>query len=135
MKAISIKQPWASFVIEGIKDIENRNWFTYHRGLLYIHTGKGFDLQGAKLVSELYPEYKEIIEQSKYIRGGIIGHVHMIDCVTNHNSPWFHGEYGFVLTSPKKMAYHEMKGQLGLFNFEFNGLNTNQRKEIQLSLF
>lgn len=135
MKAISIKQPWASLIIEGIKDIENRNWFTYHRGILYIHTGKGFDLQGAKLVSELYPEYKKIIEQSKRIRGGIIGHVHITDCVTIHKSCWFHGEYGFVLKSPKKIDFHEMKGQLGIFNFEFKRSETNQRKETQLSLF
>jgi len=121
--------------VEGIKDIENRDWFTYHRGSLYIHTGKSFDRQGAKLISELYPEYKKIVEQSKRLRGGIIGHVNMIDCVTSHTSQWFHGKYGFVLTSPKKIAFHEMRGQLGLFNFELDGLSANKRKEIQLSLF
>lgn len=26
MKAISIKQPWASLIAHGIKDIENRAW-------------------------------------------------------------------------------------------------------------
>ena len=26
MKAISIKQPWASLIVEGLKDIENRTW-------------------------------------------------------------------------------------------------------------
>lgn len=26
MKAISIKQPWASLIAHGIKDIENRTW-------------------------------------------------------------------------------------------------------------
>lgn len=26
MKAITIKQPWASLIVEGIKDVENRSW-------------------------------------------------------------------------------------------------------------
>lgn len=26
MKAITIKQPWASLIVEGVKDIENRTW-------------------------------------------------------------------------------------------------------------
>nr|WP_254884213.1 MULTISPECIES: ASCH domain-containing protein [unclassified Bacteroides] len=26
MKAITIKQPWASLIVHGIKDIENRSW-------------------------------------------------------------------------------------------------------------
>lgn len=135
MKAISVKQPWASLIIEGIKDIENRNWQAYYRGRLYIHTGKGFDLQGAELVSKLYPEYKKIVERSKRLRGGIIGHVHLLDCVTSHNSSWFHGEYGFVFVSPKKIPFHSMKGQLGLFDFSFQESKTNQRIETQLSLF
>jgi predicted transcriptional regulator len=43
MKAISIRQPWAQLVVEGVKDIENRNWFTMHRGRLYIHASKTFE--------------------------------------------------------------------------------------------
>lgn len=27
MRVISIKQPWASLIIEGGKDIENRGWY------------------------------------------------------------------------------------------------------------
>ena len=38
-RALTIKQPWASLIIEGHKDIENRGWFTNHRGLLIIHAG------------------------------------------------------------------------------------------------
>ena len=32
MKAITIKQPWASLIVHGIKDIENRTWRTNYRG-------------------------------------------------------------------------------------------------------
>ena len=37
MKALSIKQPWASLIAHGIKDIENRTWRTHFRGKIYIH--------------------------------------------------------------------------------------------------
>ena len=34
MKALTIKQPWASLIVHGIKDIENRTWRTDYRGPL-----------------------------------------------------------------------------------------------------
>lgn len=42
MKALSIKQPWASLIAQGIKDIENRTWKTSYRGRIYIHASGKF---------------------------------------------------------------------------------------------
>ena len=36
MKAVSIKQPWASLIAAGIKTLEIRPWPTEHRGKLVI---------------------------------------------------------------------------------------------------
>lgn len=36
MKALSVKQPWACLLAEGIKKIEVRSWATEHRGDLLI---------------------------------------------------------------------------------------------------
>ena len=48
--AISIRQPWASLIIEGssgiYKDVENRTWTTRIRGLIAIHAAKTFDQAG-----------------------------------------------------------------------------------------
>lgn len=41
MKAISIKQPWASLVAAGHKTIECRTWKTSYRGPLLICSSKG----------------------------------------------------------------------------------------------
>ena len=41
-KAISIKQPWASLIAHGIKNIENRTWKTNFRGRIYIHASGKF---------------------------------------------------------------------------------------------
>ena len=38
MKAITIRQPWASLIVHGIKDIENRSWQTNFRGRVLIHS-------------------------------------------------------------------------------------------------
>jgi len=37
MKCITIKQPWASLICEGIKNVENRTWKTKVRGRVLIH--------------------------------------------------------------------------------------------------
>lgn len=40
MKALTIRQPWASLIAAGVKTIETRSWSTKHRGPLAIHAGK-----------------------------------------------------------------------------------------------
>lgn len=37
MKIVSVKQPWASLIVRGVKDIENRSWSTIYRGPLLVH--------------------------------------------------------------------------------------------------
>lgn len=43
MKVLTIKQPWASLIIEGYKRFEFRSWKTNYRGELLIHAGKSID--------------------------------------------------------------------------------------------
>lgn len=40
MKALTLWQPWASFVVAGLKVFETRPWATSHRGALVIHAAK-----------------------------------------------------------------------------------------------
>lgn len=42
MKALTLKQPWATLVAIGAKRIETRSWQTSYRGRLAIHAAKGF---------------------------------------------------------------------------------------------
>ena len=41
MKALSLKQPWASLLAHGKKTIELRSWSTTHRGMLAICASVG----------------------------------------------------------------------------------------------
>ena len=43
MKVITLKQPWATLVAEGIKKYEFRSWRTKYRGKILIHAGVGVD--------------------------------------------------------------------------------------------
>lgn len=39
MKALTIKEPWASLIINGYKKYEFRSWKTNYRGKVLIHAG------------------------------------------------------------------------------------------------
>lgn len=39
MRALSIRQPWASLILAGHKTVENRVWNTTHRGPIIVHAG------------------------------------------------------------------------------------------------
>jgi hypothetical protein len=51
MKVLSIQQPYATLVMHGIKQYETRNWYTSHRGPLFIHASKNVNHRAAQLLS------------------------------------------------------------------------------------
>jgi len=102
-ECITVKQPWASLIVEGIKiedniifkDIENRTWRTSFRGRVLIHAAaKSWTWQ--KFIQYLYnviPSiYKVFPETRLWLEalptGKIIGSVEIVDCVINHPSIW-----------------------------------------------
>lgn len=71
-RVITLKQPWASLVAEGLKIYEFRNMNYRYRGKIYIHAGKGFDKEAFNRVKDFNLDYP----QSK-----IIAEVEIIDCI------------------------------------------------------
>lgn len=57
MKAITLKQPWASLVAYGYKKYEFRSWKTKYRGDILIHAGKGIDYEVMEKVKDLNLDY------------------------------------------------------------------------------
>ena len=49
-------------------------------------------------------------------RGGIVGSVELVDCVTASDSRWFFGKYGFLLRDPQGLPFNPCRGQLGFFD-------------------
>jgi len=90
MKALTVKQPYASLIVEGIKDIENRTWPTKYRGRVLIHAGLDRRLDpdfNKEQHNALYKYYNGIGTQRK-VYGAIIGSVKIVDCVIKHPSIW-----------------------------------------------
>ncbi len=113
MKAISIRQPWVALILNGSKDVENRSWPTNIRGRVYVHAGKQVDRQALSTINRSFSfRMPEDL-------GAIVGSVEIVDCVTESDSPWFTGPYGFVLANPVKFENPiPCKGQLRFFNVE-----------------
>lgn len=123
MKAITIKQPWASLIVSGLKDIENRTWKTNFRGRVLIHAGKARDRQFG-MPKKLFAndDVYAIITTEELPQGAIIGSVEIVDCVQNHPSLWAEkGVWNWVLANP--VIFDEpIKGVKGKLSFwEYNG--------------
>lgn len=114
MKALSVRQPWAWCIAEGLKDVENRTWRTRHRGGLLIHASKTFDHEGYLWIRSQMGI--ALPTPSAFYRGCLIATVCIADCVTESDSPWFSGPYGFVLRNPCRFNAVEYRGMPGLFD-------------------
>lgn len=118
--ALSIRQPWAWLIVNRYKNIENRTWATRVRGTILIHAG-AIMTEADYLACTLFisampgpwrlPDYKKLKQEC----GGFVGQAELIDCVTESNSPWFCGDYGFVFRAGKASPFKPAKGRLGFF--------------------
>jgi hypothetical protein len=101
IKALSIKQPYPHHIFHDGKDVENRDWPTKGRGWFIVHAGVSkSELDGS---------------QMNLPRGGIVGMARIVDCVTEMDSRWFCGKYGFVLADAFPLDLIPCKGALGFF--------------------
>lgn len=115
MKALSIQQPWAWLIVNGYKDVENRDWPTRMRGTILVHTGQKFDKDGWEWVMHAFPDIPLPLP-GELPRGGIVGQVNITGCVEDMDSPWFFGTYGFRLADAKACDFRPCSGKLGFFD-------------------
>lgn len=129
MKALSIRQPWAWLIAQGIKDIENRNWRSDYTGLLLIHASKTWDQKGFDFISDYLDEY--VPRKDDHDFGAFVGIVEMVDCVDQWDSKWFFGDYGFVFEQAREFRrpiYYP--GRLGIFDVPGNLIKMVRRLHI-----
>jgi len=124
--ALSIKQPWATLLVHGLKTIEVRRWPTARLGRVLIHAARIPDdrPEGWNRVPE------HLLETAK-LQGGILGAAQLISCraykyleafsqdLDKHlNEPdWFElaGFYGFVFTNPEILPFRSYPGWMRFF--------------------
>lgn len=126
MKVLSIKEPWASLIMNGTKKIETRSWKTKYRGEIYIHAS----LSKAKITK---PEVYELIKDMNFKCGYIICKCNLVDCIymtdeyvndmkINHYEEYICGHYkvgryAWIVEDVKVIKPIEAKGKLGLWNY------------------
>lgn len=125
MKTLTIKEPWATLIIDGYKKYEFRSWKTNYRGKILIHAGKSLE-------KDILIRFKDY--NIKCNCGMIIGEAELVDCIlvnekfdeelkkrdlkvygrSNHSQ-----KYAWELKNIKK--YNKpipASGKLGLWNYE-----------------
>src|SRR5262249_8174763 len=82
--ALSVKQPWATLLVHGLKTVEVRRWPTARRGRILIHAARVPDprAEGWSLVP---PELRRAAE----LTGGIIGAGELTECITYRDAAQF----------------------------------------------
>jgi hypothetical protein len=92
---------------------------TRFRGHIAIHTSAKFDMREYEAAMDTIfynglPNFD--LKPADYPCGSILGTVEIYGCVTASESPWFCGEYGFLLRDPRPLAVPiPIKGSLGLW--------------------
>lgn len=140
VKALSIRQPWAHLIIHAGKNIENRVWASAVRGKVLIHAAKTMtkaDYEACVIFCSGLPDGTiandfcfPTFEQLKAECGGIVGAMHIADCVQRSDSPWFCGPWGFVIDAAASLPFQPCKGELGFFNPQPTTTNNQQTLKL-----
>lgn len=77
IRVITLKQPWASLVANGLKIYEFRNMNYSYRGKILIHAGKGFDKDAMDRVKDYNLDYPT---------AKILAEVEIVDCIKIDNN-------------------------------------------------
>ena len=137
MKTLTIKQPFATLIVEGLKEYEFCTWKTNYRGEILIHAGKAVDKKAMKKYEYLGLEYP---------KGCIIGKATITDCIKIDdnarkilkeknsviysniidNKDW--NGYGFKLENVEKLENIEVCGKLSFWEFDYPQI-CGKRKE------
>ena len=134
MKVLTVKEPWASLIINGYKKYEFRSWKTSFRGKVLIHAGKSVEKNNLALFNDYNLDYSF---------GYIIGEVELEDCILiddkiqeelERSNKLVYGRSKHVglyawklgnIVKYKKKDRIKVNGKLGLWNLEVENEKNN----------
>lgn len=124
MKALTIKEPWASLIINNYKTYEFRSWKTNYRGKILIHAGLSLEKNELKYFEDYNLNYQ---------CGNIIGEATIIDCILVtkelnkkildiNNKVYKNNHENLYAWKLENIVKYEnpipIKGKLGLWNYK-----------------
>ena len=129
MRVLSIKEPFATLIKDGVKRIETRSWKTNYRGELYIHASLT-----KKDITDRH-ELLELVKDKTFSYGYIICRCKLKDCVymtkdfvedirNNHHQEYIcgiytEGRYAWVLDEIEILDKPiPAKGKLGIWKYD-----------------
>lgn len=129
LPALSIRQPWAWFIIQGWKKVENRKWLCPQKFIgrrVLIHAGKHFsaeetwdifnDVKAAGLGRSGHVTLNDVRAQC----GGIVGVATITGCVRDSASPWAApGQWHWTLADARPLPFFACPGKLGFFKVDY----------------
>ena len=130
MKVLTIKNPWATLIINGYKKYEFRSWKTKYRGKILIHTSinpdkkfinkfKNLDYQNGYIIGEA--DIVDCIEMTKELENKLIKENRKVYGIAKDRSG-----YAWKLENIKKYTKPiPIKGKLGLWEYNDNDVSTH----------
>jgi ASCH domain len=124
--ALSLKQPWATLLVHGLKTIEVRRWPTPRRGRVLIHAARIPDER-----PEAGNRVPAHLKEHARLLGGIVGAAEITACHVYRNledfledqekhlnePSWFEpaGLYGFCFANPEVLPFRKYPGWMRFF--------------------
>jgi|SRR5579862_1472300 len=126
MRCLSLRQPWASMVVSGRKDVENRSWRTNYRGPLLIHASRTVDRDACR-------DYG--LDPDSLPTGVILGVVTVANCTEPEKpcrSKWAKsGLYHWLLTDPRLLRRPvPVTGRVGFFKVSLDCLDSSLGRKV-----
>lgn len=111
MRALSVRQPWATLIARGEKTVETREWETHYRGPLLICSAKRWALGN------------EAMDPNEFPLGMALCTAVLVDChrmgpddVRLSQCAWNTELYAWVLADIRRIEPFPVRGMPGLFN-------------------
>ncbi len=130
MKVLTIKEPYASIIMSGLKEYETRSWKTNYRGKIYIHASIKID-DDLKSRNDLQ---KLVYDNNITLKPGyILCEAYLDDCIYMNDmfiknvsdkekmvGRYELGRYAWHLSDIRVIEPVQAKGKLGIWNYEFD---------------
>lgn len=124
MKALSITEPYASLIRDGVKTIETRSWYTAYRGPLLIHAS-------ATRIPKAWREDQRLMQHVHNVqRGYLLCKAELVDCVRmtdefiaslpeaeRETGFYSIGRYAWLLRNVEPIEPIPAKGRLGIWEY------------------
>ena len=117
MRGLTLWQPWASYIAEGMKRYETRSWFHAYEGPVAIHAGKRA-VSDETLPDLGYSLPRGAIIAVATIAGVVSTEALFVDDEERHLGDYSPGRYAWRLQDVVKIEPIPYKGAMGLWRVE-----------------